>query len=78
MKRRILVALCAIGLRSVVVVGRAGAATQTTSPVTTFRRRGRRYSALTRSNSGRSSWLQTTRLQSSMHTAGWGSRAGRR
>ena len=52
MKRRILVALGLIGLLSVVVVSRAGAATQTASPVATFAGAAVGTSTLTRTGSG--------------------------
>ena len=55
MKRRILVALALTGPLSVVVVSRAGVATQTTSPVGT--------STLTRTGSGISFSLATSGLQ---------------
>ena len=63
MKRRILVALALIGLLSVVIVSRAGAATQTTSPVATFAGAAVGTSTLTRTDSGVSFSLQTTGLQ---------------
>jgi hypothetical protein len=63
MKRRLVVALALIGLLSVVIVGRAGAATQTTNPVTTFAGAAVGTSTLTRTDSGVSFSLQTTGLQ---------------
>jgi hypothetical protein len=62
-KRRLVVALALIGLLSVVFVSRAGAATQTTSPVTTFAGAAVGTSTLTRTDSGVSFSLQTTGLQ---------------
>jgi len=62
-QRRILVALALIGLLSVVLVSRAGAATQTTSPVATFAGTVAGTSTLTRTDSGVSFSLQTTGLQ---------------
>jgi hypothetical protein len=62
-KRRILVALALIGLLSVVLISRAGAATQTTSPVATFAGMVAGTSTLTRTDSGVSFSLQTTGLQ---------------
>ena len=63
MKRRILVALALIGPLLVVVVSRAGAATQTTSPVGT--------STLTRTGSGTSFSLRTTGLQAGHAVTVW-------
>jgi hypothetical protein len=62
-KRRILVALALVGLLSAVVVSRAGAATQTTSPVATFAGATMGTSTLTRTSSGVSFSLSTTGLQ---------------
>jgi hypothetical protein len=62
-KRRILVALALVGLLSVVLISRAGAATQTTSPVTTFAGAVVGTSTLTRTDSGISFSLSTTGLQ---------------
>jgi len=62
-KRRILVALALTGPLSVVVVSRAGAATQTTSPVGT--------STLTRTGSGTSFSLRTTGLQAGHAVTVW-------
>jgi glucose/arabinose dehydrogenase len=61
-KRRILVALVLVGLLSVVLVSRAGAATQTTSPVTTFAGATVGTSTLTRTDGGIAFSLQTTGL----------------
>jgi hypothetical protein len=63
MKRRILVALALVGLLSLVVVSRAGAATQTTSPVTTFAGSVAGTSTLTRTQSGISFTLSTSDLE---------------
>jgi hypothetical protein len=61
-KRRIFVALALVGLLSVVVISRAGAATKTTSPVMTFDESVVGSSTLTRTDSGISVDLHTTRL----------------
>jgi hypothetical protein len=61
-QRRILVALALVGLLSVVLVSRAGAATQTTSPVTTFAGTVVGTSTLSRTNSGIAFSLSTTGL----------------
>jgi glucose/arabinose dehydrogenase len=71
MKRRILVALGLIGLLSVVVVSRAGAATQTASPVATFAGAAVGTSTLTRTGSGVSFSLQTTGLQAGHAVTIW-------
>jgi glucose/arabinose dehydrogenase len=63
MKRRILIALALIGLLSTFFVSRAGAATQTTSPVATFAGATMGTSTLTRTGSGIAFSLQTTGLQ---------------
>ena len=63
MKRRILVVLALIGLLSVVVISRAGAATQSSSPVATFAGAAVGTSTLTRTDSGIAFSLQTTGLQ---------------
>jgi hypothetical protein len=63
MKRRLLVALALVGLLSVVLVSRAGAATRTTSPVTTFAGSVAGTSTLTRTASGISFTLSTTGLE---------------
>jgi len=70
-KRRILVALALIGLLSVVLVSRAGAATQTTSPVTTFAGATVGSSTLTRTDSGIAFWLQTSGLQAGHAVTIW-------
>jgi hypothetical protein len=62
-RRRILVALALVGLLSVVVISRAGAATQTTSPVATFAGAMVGTSTLTRTGSGIAFSLQTSGLQ---------------
>jgi hypothetical protein len=72
-KRRILVALALIGLLSVVLISRAGAATQSVRHVT---RMGNREavvgsSTLTRTNSGISFSLQTTELQAGHAVTIW-------
>jgi hypothetical protein len=75
-KRRILVALALVGLLSVVVVSRAGAATQTTSPVstspvTTFAGAVVGTSTLTRTSSGISFSLSTTGLEAGHAVTVW-------
>jgi hypothetical protein len=70
-KRRILVALALVGLLSVVVVSRAGAATQTTSPVTTFAGATVGTSTLTRTASGISFSLSTSGLQAGHAVTVW-------
>jgi hypothetical protein len=70
-KRRILVALALIGLLSVVLVSRAGAATQTTSPVATFAGATVGTSTLTRTGSGISFSLSTTGLQAGHAVTIW-------
>ena len=71
MKRRILVALVLVGLLSVVVVSRAGAATKTTSPVTTFAGAVVGTSTLTRTDSGISFSLSTTGLEAGHAVTIW-------
>ena len=71
MKRRILVALALIGLFSVVLISRAGAATQTTSPVTTFAGEVVGTSTLTRTGSGISFSLSTTGLEAGHAVTIW-------
>jgi glucose/arabinose dehydrogenase len=70
-QRRILVALALIGLLSVVVISRAGAATQTTSPVATFAGTVAGTSALTRTDSGIAFSLQTSGLQAGHAVTIW-------
>jgi hypothetical protein len=70
-KRRILVALALVGLLSVVLIGRAGAATQTTSPVATFAGATVGTSTLIRTGSGISFSLQTTGLQAGHAVTVW-------
>jgi glucose/arabinose dehydrogenase len=70
-KRRILVALALIGLLSVFVVSRAGAATQTTSPVATFAGAPMGTSTLVRTDSGIAFSLQTTGLQAGHAVTIW-------
>jgi len=70
-KRRILVALALVGLLSVVVVSRAGAATQTTSPVTTFAGGLAGTSTLTRTASGISFTLSTSGLEARHAVTVW-------
>jgi hypothetical protein len=70
-KRRILVALALVGLLSVVLVSRAGAATKTTSPVTTFAGAMVGTSTLTRTDSGISFSLSTTGLQAGHAVTIW-------
>ena len=71
MKRRILVALALVGLLSVILVSRAGAATQSTSPVATFAGATVGTSTLTRTGSGISFSLQTTGLQAGHAVTVW-------
>jgi glucose/arabinose dehydrogenase len=71
MKRRILVGLALVGLLSVVVVSRAGAATQTTSPVATFAGATMGTSTLTRTPSGIAFSLQTSGLQAGHAVTVW-------
>jgi hypothetical protein len=74
-KRRILVALALVGLLSVVVVSRAGAAPTTspvsTSPVTTFAGAVVGTSTLTRTSSGISFSLSTSGLQAGHAVTVW-------
>jgi hypothetical protein len=69
--RRILVALALVGLLSVVLVSRAGAATQTTSPVATFAGAAVGTSTLTRTSSGISFSLSTTGLEAGHAVTIW-------
>jgi hypothetical protein len=69
--RRILVALALVGLLSVVVVGRAGAATQTTSPVATLAGATMGTSTLTRTGSGIAFSLVTSGLQAGHAVTVW-------
>ena len=71
MKRRILVALALVGLLSVVVISRAGAATQTTSPVTTFAGQLVGTSTLTRTKSGIAFTLSTSGLEAGHAVTIW-------
>ena len=73
MKRRILVALALVGLLSVVLISRAGAATQTTNPVTTFAGATVGSSTLNRTgtDSGIAFSLQTTGLQAGHAVTIW-------
>jgi hypothetical protein len=70
-KRRILVALALVGLLSVVVVSRAGAATKTTSPVATFAGAVVGTSTLTRTASSVSFSLSTTGLEAGHAVTVW-------
>jgi glucose/arabinose dehydrogenase len=70
-KRRILVALALIGLLSVFFVSRAGAATQTTSPVTTFASATVGTSTLIRTGSGIAFSLSTSGLQAGHAVTVW-------
>jgi hypothetical protein len=70
-KRRILVALALVGLLSVFLISRAGAATQTTSPVTTFAGATVGTSTLNRTGSGISFSLSTTGLQAGNAVTIW-------
>jgi hypothetical protein len=71
MKRRLVVAVALVGLLSVVLISRAGAATQTTSPVTTFAGTVVGTSTLTRTDSGISFSLSTTGLQAGHAVTIW-------
>jgi len=71
MKRRILVGLALVGLLSVVVVSRAGAATQTTSPVATFAGATMGTSTLTRTPSGIAFSVQSSGLQAGHAVTVW-------
>jgi hypothetical protein len=62
MKRRILLAVALVGLLSAIPLSRAGAASPTTSPVTTFAGAVVGTSTLVRSDSGISFSLQTSGL----------------
>jgi hypothetical protein len=70
-QRRILVGLALVGLLSVVVISRAGAATQTTSPVATFAGATVGTSTLTRTGSGIAFSLQTSGLQAGHAVTVW-------
>jgi hypothetical protein len=70
-KRRLVVAVALVGLLSVVLVSRAGAATQTTSPVTTFAGTVVGTSTLTRTDSSVSFSLSTTGLQAGHAVTIW-------
>jgi hypothetical protein len=70
-KRRILVALVLLGLLSVVLVSRAAAATQTTSPVATFAGSTVGISTLIRTGSGLSFSLTTSGLQAGHAVTVW-------
>ena len=76
MRPRILVALALVGLLSVVLVGRAGAATRTTSPVETMVTPPAEpvevgTSTLTRTDSGITMVLHTTGLQAGHAVTIW-------
>jgi hypothetical protein len=71
MKRRILVALALVGLLSLIVVTHAGAATQTTSPVTTFAGEPVGTSTLTRTQSGIAFTLSTSGLEAGHAVTIW-------
>jgi hypothetical protein len=62
MKRKLLLALVLIGVLSVVLVGRAGAATKSTSPVATFAGAVTGSSTLVRTDSGIAFSLETSGL----------------
>jgi hypothetical protein len=75
-QRRILVALALVGLLSVILVSRAGAATRTTSPVTTIATATAESvevgtSTLTRTDSGIALVLHTTGLQAGHAVTIW-------
>jgi hypothetical protein len=70
-KRRILVALALVGLLSVVLVSRAGAASPSTSPVTTFAGAVVGTSTLARTDSGIAFSLQTSGLQAGHAVTIW-------
>jgi hypothetical protein len=72
MKRRILVvALALVGLLSAIPLSRAGAATETSSPVATFAGAVVGTSTLTRTGSGISFSLQTTGLEAGHAVTIW-------
>jgi hypothetical protein len=70
-KRRILVALALVGLLSAVLISRAGAATESTSPVATFAGEQVGTSTLTRTTSGISFSLSTTGLEAGHAVTVW-------
>jgi glucose/arabinose dehydrogenase len=70
-KRRILVALALVGLLSVVLISRAGAATQTTSKVVTFAGKEVGSSTLTRTDSGIAFSLSTSELEAGHAVTIW-------
>jgi hypothetical protein len=70
-QRRILIALALVGLLSVVLISRAGAATQTMSPVATFAGAAMGTSTLTRTGSGIAFSLQTSGLQAGHAVTIW-------
>jgi glucose/arabinose dehydrogenase len=69
--RRILVALALVGLLSVVLISRAGAATQTTSKVVTFAGKEVGSSTLTRTDSGIAFSLSTSELEAGHAVTIW-------
>ena len=71
MKRRLLIAFLTVGLLAAIPLSRAGAATQTTSPVATFTGATVGTSTLTRTGSGISLSLQTTGLQAGHAVTIW-------
>ena len=71
MQRRILVGLALVGLLSVVVISRAGAATQTTNPVATFAGATVGTSTLTRTDSGIAFSLATRGLEAGHAVTIW-------
>jgi hypothetical protein len=70
-KRRLVVAVALVGLLFVVLISRAGADTQTPSPVTTFAGAIVGSSTLTRTDSGIAFSLQTTGLQAGHAVTIW-------
>jgi hypothetical protein len=70
-KRRIVVALALVGLLCAFLVTRAGAATQSTSPVATFAGKQVGSSTLTRTGSGISFSLSTTGLEAGHAVTIW-------
>ena len=71
MKRRILIVLALVGLLAAIPLSRAGAATQSTSPVTTFAGATVGTSTLTRTGSGASFSLSTSGLQAGHAVTIW-------
>ena len=71
MKRRLLITLAIVGLLAAIPLSRAGAATQTTSPVATFAGATVGTSTLTRTDGGIAFSLQTSGLQAGHAVTVW-------